>query len=220
MQQQQKPMTSSELLEKTTNLINSVKSLEKDFEIFLSDKEIGDDVDKLIEYQNQFWNEKVSRIADEITQNESDTHIAEHCRELWDNCFLTSFYNEKIFGDWSDLELRKLTILIGIHNLKKHIEGHATEIEAQINDDEPEYESEAVDSSAIEISETSQNVHPDWEHTASDNDEPKNAENDSKTPSSVEASNLSQNSQSEILSALSDAEAEYEEWTEQNYIQE
>lgn len=167
MQRQPKPMTSSELLEKTTELITSVKSLEMDFQLFLSDKEIGDDVDKLIEYQNQFWNDistHISRIVDKITQNEAD---ADNCRLLCNISFVTGFYNEKIFDDWSDLELRKLTIFLGIHNLQR-----------LMKDQEPESETENLESTAGEISDSSQNV--EIKHTASYDYETENVEDDLK----------------------------------------
>lgn len=167
MQRQPKPMTSSELLEKTTELITSVKSLEMDFQLFLSDKEIGDDVDKLIEHQNQFWNNistHISRIVDKITQNEAD---ADNCRLLCNISFVTGFYNEKIFDDWSDLELRKLTIFLGIHNLQR-----------LIKDQEPESETENLESTAGEISDSSQNV--EIKHTASYDYETENVEDDLK----------------------------------------
>lgn len=198
MQQHQKPMTSSELLEKTAKLITSVKSLQKDFENFVSAKEIGDDVDKLIECQNLFWNENMARIFGEIGHNKSDGAIAKHCKILWDNCFLTRFYNEKIFGEWSDLELRQLTIFLAIHNLKKLIHDRVTEIEPQTTDKEQEKEADVVESTAGEP----ENFDPQIEFTEIDNNEPENADDDdSKTSHFGEASNLSQNSQTEVLSA-------------------
>lgn len=146
-------MTSSELLEKTNQLIASVKLLEKEYEHFQSDKEIGDDVEKLIEYQNEFWNGHVSRIIDEITQDESDGNINDdHCILLWNNCFLTHFYNAKIFDDWTDLELRKLTILLGIHNLEKLTKNHAIVIEPKSSYEEPKIDAEDLTSTSREMS--------------------------------------------------------------------
>lgn len=206
--QHPKPLTSSELLETTNQLIASVKTLEKEFENFLSDKEIGDDVEKLIECQNQFWNESVSRLIDEVTQDEADcVNNVDRCILLWDNCFFTRFYNETIFVDWSDLELRKLTILLGIHNLKKLNKSRAIEIEPKTSDEESESDTDTLTSQ--ETSNSSENSSSEIGlKAASDCDGENDDESDSKTPRLSEPRDLSQNSQTGIRAETSDEGSE------------
>lgn len=132
-QEQQKMMASTGLIGKTNKLVTSVKLLQQDYEQFIHDKEV-DDRDKLMECQNQFWKDNLARIQSNLIQSESDCDAAERCRLLWDNCFLTRYYNQKIFADWSksDLELRKLTILLGLFNLKKLTKDQLPEV---VNDE-------------------------------------------------------------------------------------
>lgn len=208
-QQYQKPMTSSELLEKTNQFIDSVMALEIEFENFLSDKEVGDDVEKLIECQNQFWNESVSILMDEISQDDSGGDIPVL---LWNNCFFTRFYEEKIFGDWSDLELRKLTILLGIHNLEKFIKSRAIEKEAETIDGEPHSDTDSLKSEPREISKSPLNSSTDIEpKTVGDRDGEHDDDSSSKAIQAMAANDLLQNSQTENGPATSDEDCEEEE---------
>lgn len=154
-------MTSSGVFEKTNEFIASVKALETEFENFLSDEEVGDDDEKLFECQNQFWNDNVSRVIDEMTENEPDGDIhVDRCILLWNNCFFTRFYNEKIFGDWSDLGLRKLTILLAIHNLEKFAKCRAIEIGAKTSDEESRSGMDNWKSPPREISNPRKDIEP------------------------------------------------------------
>lgn len=199
-QEQKTPMTSCELSEKTAKLIASVKSLEEIYDEFMADKEIADD-GKLMDYQTEFWNENVAAIINEITQTEANDKIVDRCRLLWDNCFFTRFYNEKILGDWptTELELRKLTILLGIYNLKKltKLKEQPIDIAAKSNDEEPDdVTNEIIDS--------------DFEPRVSDVEADSEAE-DIDTPTNAEADEIIDLAYDEVLPSISDAEPDSEE---------
>lgn len=175
-----KPLTTLELTEKTAQLMASVKSLQAKYDEFMADKEIGDDSSKLMEHQNKCWDENVGAIFIEIGQNATDVEMRGRCRLVWDHCFLTHFYNEKILCDWSpiDLELRKLIILLGIHNLKKFIKGNPDEKPVDVT---PNTSGEEADNKASEQSDSPENQ-PDSQDTTTidlephDNDDVINAE--------------------------------------------
>lgn len=114
--------TDDVLLNKKDQFINSIKSLEKDFDRFINERE-PDNANKLMECQSEFWNEHVTRV---INQDESEPTMN---NLFWNLCFLTHFYNSKIFDDWQtmDLDNRKLTILLGIYNLEKNLNDQSNE---------------------------------------------------------------------------------------------
>lgn len=144
-QDQKTPMTSSELSEKINQLVTSVKRLEENYDEFMASKGIREDAGKLMEHQTEFWNENVAAIIKEITQSETkDNHMVDHCRLLWDNCFFTRFYNEKILDDWlaTETDLRKLTILLGIHNLKNRTKLNEQPVDDEVKTSDIEADSE------------------------------------------------------------------------------
>lgn len=206
-QEQKKPMTSSELSEKTDKLIASVKQLEEKYDEFMADKGAGD-ADKLMENQTEFWNENVAAIINAITLSEMNDNIVDRCRLLWDNCFFTRFYNGKILGDWpaSEAELRKLTILLGIYNLKKltKLKEQPVNVESKVSDEEPVGE---TDHSTIDSPSIQQDPQSDFEPRVSDA-EP-DSESEADWPDHIK--DVIDISQDVVPPSMSDAEPNDEE---------
>lgn len=134
-------------MEKIYNLVNDVKSLDVEFQNGI-DSKMGDNRidtdDKLITYQNEFWEAYVKRIG---SSNDTNVNGDEHsawdssnkcCQMIWNFCMMVKLYNQEIYGNGptTDLNSRKLTILIAIANLKQfRCGGNSTSIDT---DDENE----------------------------------------------------------------------------------
>lgn len=69
-QQQMEPTASSQVSEEAANLISAVRLMDEsveNYDVVLKDFEVDDDPD-------QFWDENISVIIDEITKNGTDHH--------------------------------------------------------------------------------------------------------------------------------------------------
>lgn len=111
-------------LEKVYNIRNCVKSLEEHYQNGIDSEKI-EGYEKLIEYQNEFWESHVKCIE---SCNDNFMTVEEHatpitnkcCKAIWNFCCMVNLYNEMIHADWptTDVESRKLTILLAICDIE------------------------------------------------------------------------------------------------------
>lgn len=106
------------------NLIYSVQELDKQYQDGINRKKENETIDtpeKLLSYQNVFWKSYVDRF-DTCNQQMLETlgGINDCCKIIWDYNCIANLYNADIMSlGLSDLESRKLTILLGISDLQK-----------------------------------------------------------------------------------------------------
>lgn len=117
-------------MEKIYNLVNDVKSLDVEFQQGIDNKKGDEQIDtddKLITYQSEFWEAYVKRIesfndtnvnGDEYSAWENSNKC---CQMIWNFYTMVKLYNQDIYGNglMTDLNSRKLTILIAISDLKQ-----------------------------------------------------------------------------------------------------
>lgn len=127
----QKDPTLASDLQNLDNLLNSVEQLELHYQKGI-DNQTGDEeinnYEKLFAYQTEFWNSHISCI-DSCNQNFLEMHKAnaEHekacnCfKSIWNFCCMANLHHRNIMRSWpaSDLESRKLTILLAICDIEK-----------------------------------------------------------------------------------------------------
>lgn len=113
-------------IENLHNLINSVKSVEQDFIKFTAQKKDDlqiDEQDKVLNDQNKFWEDNVEscRLCNEEFCKSHEN--ADSCEVLWKFHTMVNWYAEEIYRNWlyTDLETRKLTIFLGICDIKKYM---------------------------------------------------------------------------------------------------
>lgn len=114
------------------NLINAIKTLEAEFEAAAPKLDASGIVSSTvteakIKFQNDFWESHVKCIDQCNDQfmnlhEKSEINRSTCCETIWDFCCLVNLYNQDILNSQlrTDLELRKLTILLGIEDIKKY----------------------------------------------------------------------------------------------------
>lgn len=130
-------MTSS-LLDKTrhsdnenvNNLINSVKSLENIFQHGIDIKNDDEKIDtdeKMMSYQSEFWEAHMKCIDScndtymSINVDAEPEKAHKCCKKIWKFCCMVTMYDKMIHAEWptTDLESRKLTILLAISDIER-----------------------------------------------------------------------------------------------------
>lgn len=127
----QKNLTLASDLQNLEDLINSVKKLELKYQDGI-DKRTGDEkidnYEKLLAYQTDFWNSHITCIDGCNQQflamherNADQEKACNCCKSIWDFCCMANLYQQNISDSWSatDLESRKLTILLAICDVEK-----------------------------------------------------------------------------------------------------
>lgn len=117
-------------LAKFNNWINGVKSLDAEFRNGIESKkgdERIDNDDKLIMYQNEFWEAHMKCIEScndtymNINEYAAWKYMKKTFQKFWNFFVMVNLYNQDIYDDWpmTDLNSRKLTILIAICDVKQ-----------------------------------------------------------------------------------------------------
>lgn len=117
-------------MELLNELIRSTQSLESIYQNGIANQK-GDNkiesLEKLILYQNEFWQSSVNCIEScnktywELQKDAVDK-AHDICKQMWKFWCKVTLYNEIIFREWKpmDMDSRKLTILIAISDIEGH----------------------------------------------------------------------------------------------------
>lgn len=116
--------------ENVNNLINSVKTLENIFQHGIDIKNDDEKIDtdeKMLSYQSEFWEAHMKCIDScndtymTINVDAEPEKALKCCKKIWKFCCMVSMYHKMIHAKWptTDLESRKLTILLAISDIER-----------------------------------------------------------------------------------------------------
>lgn len=117
-------------IENVNNLINSVKTLENMFQHGIDIKKGEQKIDtdeKMRFYQSEFWEAHMKCIDScndtymSINVEAEPEKAAKCCPKIWKFCCMAAMYHKMIHDNWpsTDLESRKLTILLAISDIER-----------------------------------------------------------------------------------------------------
>lgn len=117
-------------IENVNNLINSVKTLERVFQHGIDMKNDDEKIDtdeKMLSYQSDFWEAHMKCIDScndtymSVNVDAEPEKAAKCCKKIWKFCCMVTRYHKMIHAEWptTDLESRKLTILLAISDIER-----------------------------------------------------------------------------------------------------